>query len=131
MVNVILLAGRLTRDPDLRYTPGGEPVCKFSLAVERGYTSKEGTRETDFFDCTAFRKLAETCGEHLKKGRLVFAQGRLQIRSYTTKDGAARKVPEIILSEVRFLEKKADAETEKPVAPEEFGEEVPGEDVPF
>ena len=104
MLNRIILIGRLTRDPELRYTPQAVPVANFSLAVDRPFANAQGNRETDFFDCVAWRKLGETVGNHLTKGRLVAVEGRLQIRSYEAQDGSKRKVAEVICDNVRFLD---------------------------
>jgi single-strand DNA-binding protein len=103
-MNVTLLIGRLTRDPELRYTPDGTPVASFTLAVDRNFKNGQGERETDFIDCVAWRKLAEIVGEHARKGRLVGVHGRLQIRSYDDGKGVRRRAAEIIASQVRFLD---------------------------
>lgn len=105
MLNQVVLIGRLTRDPELRYTPSGVPVAHFSLAVSRPFTTKEGQRETDFIDIVVWRKLAETVANHLAKGRLAAVQGRLQIRSYETQDGQRRRVAEVVADQVDFLDR--------------------------
>lgn len=105
MLNRIILIGRLTRDPELRYTPQGVPVASFSLAVDRPFTNQSGQRETDFIDCVAWRKLGETVSNHLSKGRLAAVEGRLQIRSYEAQDGSKRRVAEVIADNVRFLDR--------------------------
>ncbi len=130
MLNVVVLIGRLTRDPELRYTPAGVPVARFSIAVDRPFTNQQGERGVDFIDITAWRKLAETCGNHLGKGRLVAVKGRLQVRSYEAADGQKRKATEVVADEVRFLDRPGGA---KGPGSEDLGEEVPGgeEDVPF
>jgi len=71
MFNRIILIGRLTRDPELRYTPSGDPVCNFSLAVDRPFTSQNGEKQTDFIDVVTWRKVAEQASQYLSKGRLV------------------------------------------------------------
>ncbi len=106
MLNRVILIGRLTRDPELRYVPSGHPVASFSLAVDRPFTNQAGERETDFIDIVAWRKLADQVSQHLSKGRLVAVEGRLQIRSYETQDGQKRKVAEIVADAVRFLDRK-------------------------
>lgn len=108
MLNRIVLIGRLTRDPELRYTPSGVAVASFSLAVDRPFSNQQGERETDFIDIVAWRKLAETVSGHLQKGRLVAVQGRLQIRSYETQDGQRRKAAEVVADDVRFLDRPRD-----------------------
>lgn len=108
MLNTIILIGRLTRDPELRFTPSGAAVTKFALAVDRGFTNQQGERETDFIDIVAWQKLAENCANHLGKGRLVAVEGRLQIRSYEDKEGVRRKAAEVVARNVKFLDKAKD-----------------------
>ncbi len=105
MLNRIILIGRLTRDPELRYTPQGVPVASFALAVDRPFSNQQGQREADFIDCIAWRKLGETVGNHLTKGRLVAVEGRLQVRSYEAQDGTKRRVSEVVADSVRFLDR--------------------------
>jgi single-strand DNA-binding protein len=108
MLNTVILIGRLTRDPDQRYTPNGVAVTKFTLAVDRGFTNKQGEKETDFIDVVVWQKLAENCASYLGKGRLVAVEGRLQIRSYDDKEGIRRKVAEVVARNVKFLDKAKD-----------------------
>ena len=105
MLNRIILIGRLTRDPELRYTTQGVPVASFSLAVDRPFKNQAGVQETDFVDCVAWRKLGETVGNHLTKGRLAAVEGRLQLRSYDAQDGSKRRVAEVIADSVQFLDR--------------------------
>lgn len=107
-LNKIILIGRLTRDPELRYTPQGVPVASFSLAVDRSFTNQAGERETDFVNCVAWRKLGEVVGNHLTKGRLVAVDGRLQIRGYEAQDGSKRQVAEVVCDSVQFLDRPKD-----------------------
>lgn len=111
MLNRIILIGRLTRDPELRYTPQGVPVASFSIAVDRPFANQQGQREADFIDCVAWRKLGETVGNHLTKGRLIAVEGRLQVRSYEAQDGTKRRVSEVVADSVRFLDKPRDGST--------------------
>jgi len=104
MLNKVILIGRLTKEPDLRYTPNGIAVAKFTLAVDRRQ-SKEREKETDFIDIVVWQKLAETCANYLGKGRLVAVDGRLQIRSYDDSQGIRRRVAEVIAENVRFLDR--------------------------
>ncbi|MCK8826856.1 single-stranded DNA-binding protein [Natroniella acetigena] len=104
MLNKIILIGRLTRDPELRYTPNGTAVCNFSLAVERSYKNRDGERDVDFIDIVVWRKQAEHCANHLNKGRLVAVEGRLQIRSYETDEGQKRRNAEVVANNVQFLD---------------------------
>lgn len=103
MLNRIILIGRLTRDPELRYTPGGTAVTRFTLAVDRR-PNKQGERETDFIDIVTWQKTAETCANYLGKGRLVAVEGRLQIRSYDDNQGIRRKSADVVADTVRFLD---------------------------
>ena len=106
-MNQVALVGRLGRKPELRYTQQGTPVCSFSIAVDNG----QG-KDPDWLDIVAWQKLAETCGQHLDKGRQVAVSGRLQTRSYETQDGQRRKVVEVVAARVDFLGSKADGETQ-------------------
>lgn len=108
MLNRIILIGRLTRDPELRYTPSGVPVASFTVAVDRPFTNQQGERETDFIDVVVWRKLADLCGQYLAKGRLVALEGRLQVRSYETQEGQRRRVAEVVADNVKFLDKGKD-----------------------
>ncbi len=110
MLNKVILIGRLVRDPELRYTPNGVAVARFTLAVDRSYNNRQGEKETDFIDIVVWQKLAETCGNHLTKGRLVCVEGELQIRSYEDRQGIRRKAAEIRANNVQFLDRKGSAE---------------------
>jgi|SRR5690554_436448 len=107
MLNRVVLIGRLTRDPELRYIPSGTPVANFTLAVDRPFTNRQGEREADFVPIVVWRKAAENCANYLGKGSLVAVDGRLQVRSYE-KDGQRRYITEIVAEDVRFLDKKGD-----------------------
>jgi len=105
MLNQIVLIGRLTRDPELRYTQGsGVAVTTFTLAVDRPFKNQQGENETDFIDIVVWRKQAENCANYLKKGSMAAAVGRLQIRSYEDKQEIKRKKAEIVANDVRFLQ---------------------------
>ncbi len=99
MYNRIILIGRLTADPVLRYTPQGTAVATYTLAVNRRFNREE----TDFINIVTWRALAEHCAQYLKKGQLTAVEGRLQIRSYDGKDGVRRTAAEVIADDVRFL----------------------------
>ena len=107
-MNKVFMIGNLTRDPELTETPSGVSVCRFSIAVSRDYADADGNRETDFFNITVWRGRAENCGKFLKKGNKVGIVGKIQNRSYTTKEGDKRTVTEIIADEVEFLTPKAE-----------------------
>jgi single-strand DNA-binding protein len=105
MYNRIVLIGRLTRDPELRYTPAGHAVASFTVAVDRPVPRDEsGKRQADFIDIVTWRKVAEQVGQYLSKGRLVALEGRLQIRSYDDRNGVRRKAAEVVANTVRFLD---------------------------
>ena len=139
-MNKVYLIGNLTRDPESTETSSGVHVCRFAVAVNRNYTGADGNRETDFFNITVWRQLADTCGKYLKKGNKVAVVGQLQNRSYEDKDGVKRTVTDIVASEIEFLTPKNAADSfdddeavvsrpqrrEKPVL-----EEVDGDQLPF
>jgi single-strand DNA-binding protein len=104
MLNNIVLIGRLVKDPELRYTSSGKAVAKFRLAVDRGTTNPQGDKEVDFIDMVVWERQAETVANYLQKGRLVAAQGKLQIRQFE-KDGQHREKAEVVASQVRFLDR--------------------------
>lgn len=104
MLNRVILIGRLTRDPELRYTPSGVAVTQFTLAVDRTYTNQQGEREADFINIVTWRQLAENCANYLRKGRLAAVEGRIQIRNYDNNEGRKVYVTEVIADNVRFLE---------------------------
>ncbi|WP_283809030.1 single-stranded DNA-binding protein [Tumebacillus amylolyticus] len=105
MLNRIILIGRLTADPELRYTPSGTAVAQFSLAVDRPRTNQNGERETDFINIVVWQKQAELCAQYLRKGRMAAVDGRLQIRSYENKEGQKVRVAEVVAEGVRFLDR--------------------------
>ena len=110
MYNKIILIGRLTADPELRFTQAGLPVAKFTVAANRPFSNKAGERETDFIDVVVWRGLAETCANNLKKGYMVAVDGRLQIRSYEDNQGVRRKAAEVVADTVRFLDRGRDSQ---------------------
>jgi len=103
LLNRIVLIGRLTRDPELRYTSNGTPVCNFTLAVERNYTNRQGERDVDFINIVTWRGLAENCARHLGKGRLVGVDGSLHIRK-SENNNRTYINPEVTADNVRFLD---------------------------
>jgi single-strand DNA-binding protein len=112
--NKIILVGRLTRDPEAKYTPSGVPVTSFGLAVGRPQSAEArqqgAQKETDFFDVTCWRTLAETAANYLTKGKLVLVEGRAQIRSYVDQNGQNRKAFDIIADTFKILERRSDGE---------------------
>jgi single-strand DNA-binding protein len=107
MMNRVILVGRLTKDPDLRYTANGIAVATFTLAVDRGFTNAQGEKETDFINCVVWRKPAENVANYLKKGRLAGVDGRVQTRNYEGQDGKRVYVTEVLAESVQFLEPKS------------------------
>ncbi len=126
MLNRVILIGRLTKQPELRVTPGGVSVATFGLAVDRR-SNQAGQREADFFDIVVFGRLAEVTCKYMDKGRQVAIEGRLQTRVYDTKDGQRRKVWEVVCENIQFLGSRPTsrsndmAEDETPPEPEDPG----------
>jgi single-strand DNA-binding protein len=111
-MNQIALMGRLTRDPELRHTQSGLPVASFTLAVDRGYTSKSsGDRQADFIDIVAWRGTGEFVSKYFTKGQMCAVTGRLQIRDWTDKDGNKRRSAEVVADNVYFTESKKSRES--------------------
>ncbi|PDK50622.1 single-stranded DNA-binding protein [Listeria monocytogenes] len=104
MMNRVVLVGRLTKDPELRYTPAGVAVATFTLAVNRTFTNQQGEREADFINCVVWRKPAENVANFLKKGSMAGVDGRVQTRNYEGNDGKRVYVTEIVAESVQFLE---------------------------
>ncbi|EAG8064544.1 single-stranded DNA-binding protein [Listeria monocytogenes] len=109
MMNRVVLVGRLTKDPDLRYTPAGAAVATFTLAVNRPFKNGQGEQEADFIQCVVWRKPAENVANFLKKGSLTGVDGRVQTRNYEGNDGKRVYVTEIVAESVQFLEPKQNA----------------------
>jgi single-strand DNA-binding protein len=104
MLNRVILIGRLTKDPELRYTPAGVAVTTFTLAIDRPFTGRDQQREADFINVVVWRQLAETCANYLRKGRLAAVEGRIQVRNYDNSEGRRVYVTEVVADNVRFLE---------------------------
>lgn len=109
-MNRVVLVGRLTRDPDLRYTPTGVAVANFTLAINRPFTNQDGNREADFINCVVWRRPAENLANYMKKGNQVGVDGRLQSRSYEGQDGKTVYVTEVVADSVQFLESKGSSQ---------------------
>lgn len=110
MLNHISIMGRITKDIELRRTPTGVPVASFTLAVDRDFKEKNGEKETDFIDCVAWRNTAEFVEKYFSKGRMAIVAGRLQIRSWTDKDGNKRRTAEVVADNVYFGDSKKEGE---------------------
>ncbi|MDR4315011.1 single-stranded DNA-binding protein [Niallia circulans] len=104
MINRVVLCGRLTADPQLRYTSSGVATASFTLAVNRTFTNQQGEREADFINCVVWRKAAENVANYLRKGSLAGVDGRIQTRSYEGQDGKRVYVTEVIAESVQFLD---------------------------
>ena len=147
-LNKVQLIGNLTRDPELKYTPTGTAICSFTVATNRSWTTDTGKKkeEADFTRIVAWQKLAEICGNLLKKGRKVYVEGRLSNRSYQDKDGVTKYISEVVINDMILLDSKPTGDsdfnvpepTESPVAEEvekkekvKEEEEVTADDIPF
>ena len=107
MLNHITIMGRLTRDPDLRYTQSQTPVASFTLAVDRDFGSRDGgEKQTDFIDCVAWRQTAEFVSKYFTKGSMAVVSGRLQIRDWTDRDGGKRRSAEVVVDNMYFGESR-------------------------
>ena len=135
MLNRVNIMGRLTKDPELKYTPSNVPVTSFTLASERDVRNKEtGEKYTDFIDCVAFRATAENIVKYFSKGRMVAVDGRLQSRSWTDNEGAYRSKTEINVNSIYFADSQKTNQTAgQSNTPEGFTEMtvVEDEDLPF
>lgn len=134
MLNTAILMGRLTSDPELRYTPNDAAVTSFTLAVERSYVISGADRQVDFIDVVVWRKTAEFVCKYFHKGQLVAVQGSIQTRSYTDKDGNKRKAFEVVAESVHFAESKKDKSNESSAAApqnDDFEEINLDDDLPF
>ena len=107
MINRVVLVGRLTKDPELRYTPSGVAVARFTLAVNRTFSNQQGEKEADFISCIVWRKQAENTANFLKKGSLAGVEGRIQTGSYEGQDGKRVYTTEVVADSVQFLEPRS------------------------
>ena len=131
-LNKVMIIGNLGSEPEMRFTPNGNPVTSFRVATNRVYTTSEGERkqETEWFTVVAWNKLAEQCNQFLTKGRLVYAEGRLRTRTWDGQDGQKHYRTEIIANWVTFLDRQAAPLPEERVEEGGVGELEP-EDIPF
>ena len=126
-MNKVFLIGRLTKDPELRYTGSNIPVATFSLAVNRNFTNQNGEREADFINIVVWRKQAENCKNYIGQGSQVAIDGRIQTRNYEDQNGQKRYVTEVVADNVQFLDTKAQREqreTNNSYAPKEETNDV-------
>ena len=133
-LNKIMLIGNVGTDPEMRFTPSGNPVTSFRLATSRVYTASDGERkqETEWFTVVAWKKQAESCNQFLTKGQRVYVEGSLRTRAWEGRDGQKRVTAEVIANRVIFLDKQALAPLPSEEFPAEAGEEeVAPDDLPF
>lgn len=129
-MNKVVLTGRLTKDPESRFTPGnGTAVASFTLAVDRRY-KKEGQQEADFIPIVVWGKQAESTANYMSKGKLMGVSGRIQTRSYDAKDGTKRYVTEVVADEVQFLEWSGQP-VNPPAPPDNLVTPIDDGDIPF
>ena len=127
-MNKAFLIGRLTRDPELRYSSSNAPIVNFSIAIDRQYTNSQGQRDTDFINIVAFQKQAENVKKYVTKGSLVAIDGRIQTRNYDDKDGKKVYVTEVVADRVQFLSSKnstgttTSTNTNNDISPADFEE---------
>lgn len=119
VINRVVLVGRLTKNPDLRYTQSGSAVASFTVAVERSFTNQNGDRDADFINCVMWRKAAENFANFTHKGSMVAVEGRLQTRSYENQQGVRVYVTEVVVDNFSLLETKAQSEQYRREHPEE------------
>jgi len=141
VVNKVILVGRLGRDPEMRYTAGGTPVCNFTMATDEVFRDKGGQtqKRTEWHRIVAWSKLAEQCSKLLGKGKLCYIEGRLQTREWNDRDGNKRTTTEIVARTMRILSPKGEPALEMeaagashgPEPPEDLATEITDEDVPF
>ena len=117
MLNRVVLVGRLTKDPDLRYTPNGVAVANFTLAVNRPFTNQQGNRDADFINCVVWRRPAENLANYMSKGSQVGVDGRVQTRTFEGQDGKTVFVTEVVADSVQFLESKGASQGARPNNP--------------
>ncbi|MFC1951428.1 single-stranded DNA-binding protein [Chloroflexota bacterium] len=140
-LNKVMIIGNLGSEPEMRFTPNGNPVTSFRIATNRIYTTPDGERkqETEWFTVVAWNKLAEQCNQFLTKGRLVYAEGRLHTRTWESQDGQKHSRPEVVASSVVFLDRQSltplpeeRAEERAEEKPEEAGsDELEPGSIPF
>ena len=131
MLNKIVILGRLTKDPQVRYTPSQKVVTTFTLAVDRPFLNQDGKREADFIPVVVWGKAAELVGNSCAKGHRLLVDGRLQIRNFDAKDGTTHWVTEVIANGVEFIERKSESNAGKaPHTMAEMGTDVT-KDMPF
>ncbi len=132
-LNKVMIIGNVGNEPEMRFTPNGNPVTSFRVATNHIYTTPDGERkqETEWFSVVAWGRLAEQCNQFLTKGRLVYAEGRLRTRSWETQDGQKHYRTEVIANRVTFLDRQAAAALPEEKTGEAETSEIEPEDIPF
>lgn len=143
-INKVILIGRLGRDPEVKYTPSGQAVAKFSIATDETYKDRNGEqqRRTEWHNIVAWRRLAEICGEYLVKGKLVYIEGRIQTRQWEDREGNKRNTTEIVAREMKMLSPKGEGDisesssqqsesTPAPAPAPAPSPEITDDDIPF
>ena len=134
-MNKVILIGRLTKDPELRYTQSGTGVATFTLAVNRRFSNQNGEREADFINCVAWQKSAEFVANYFKKGQEMALEGRLQVRTYDGNDGQRKWVTEVVADQIEFVGAKKNSDSNNNstagysgggggYSPDQLGEEI-------
>ena len=131
MMNRVVLVGRITRDPELKYTQSNIEVLSFTLAVNRSFTSATGEREADFVNCVAWRNQAVNMSKYVKKGHLLGVDGRIQTRTYQTETGETRYITEVVCDTVTFLETRGTTTDTVDEYDQYIPEAISEDDVPF
>ena len=111
MINRTVLVGRLTKDPELKYTPSGVPMARFTLAVNRPFSNQQGEKEADFINCIAWRKQAENLSNFMKKGNMVGIEGRIQTGSFEGQDGKRVFTTDVVADSIQFLERNQQSQS--------------------
>lgn len=121
MINRVVLVGRLTKDPELRYTPSGIPMARFTIAVNRTFSSQSGEKEADFIGCIAWRKQAENLANFMRKGSLIGVEGRIQTGSFEGQDGKRVYTTDVVADSVQFLEPRGGANASQGMSNQQYG----------
>ncbi len=130
-MNKLIVIGNLGRDPEMQYTSSGQSVTKFSVASNRKYTTGAGEQreETEWFNCSAWGKLAETCNQYLTKGQQVYVEGRLSSRQYQTQSGETRNSLDVSVTDIQFLGQRPSGDGDAEAAGTAVGNYAPADDV--
>lgn len=112
-MNRVVLVGRLTKDPDLRYTPNGVAVANFTVACNRPFSNQQGNREADFINCVVWRRAAENLANYMKKGSMIGVDGRIQTRNFENQEGRRVFVTEVLAENIQFLESKGSSQGDR------------------